>query len=121
MGSLNQKEKRLNNIVDDMKRQYKDMQDRLMEKINELQTEVSGHEDDIVAKDEEIALLDQEIKEEWIKKDQEIEQLQKQIDEMSSDFAEMLKQTLSKMQDRIELANVQWDNDDNDNVLPKPM
>ncbi len=47
-----------------MKRQYKDMQDRLMEKINELQTEVSGHEDDIVAKDEEIALLDQEIKEE---------------------------------------------------------
>lgn len=28
---------------------------------------------------------------------------------MSSDFAEMLKQTLGKMQERIELANVQWD------------
>ena len=36
-------------------------------------------------------------------------QLKKQIDEMSSDFAEMLKQTLGKMQERIELANVQWD------------
>lgn len=41
---------------------------------------------------------------------------------MSSDFAEMLKQTLSKMQERIELANVQWDNDDdNDNLLQKTM
>jgi hypothetical protein len=48
--------------------------------------------------------------------------LQKQIDEMSSDFAEMLKQTLSKMQERIELANVQWDNDDdNDGLLQKTM
>ena len=40
---------------------------------------------------------------------------------MSSDFAKMLKETLSKMQERIELANVQWDNDDNDNLLPKTM
>ncbi len=31
---------------------------------------------------------------------------------MSSDFAEMLKQTLAKMQDRIEVANVQWDGDE---------
>ena len=31
---------------------------------------------------------------------------------MSSDFAEMLKQTLAKMQERIELANVKWDDDE---------
>lgn len=51
-------------IVDDMKRQYKDMQDRLMEQIIALQAQVAEHETDIQNKDEQISLLDQEIKEE---------------------------------------------------------
>ncbi len=38
-------------------------------------------------------------------KDEEIKELKKRIDEMSSDFAEMLKDTLTKMQERIEFAN----------------
>ena len=38
-------------------------------------------------------------------KDEEIRELKKRIDEMSSDFAEMLKDTLTKMQERIEIAN----------------
>ena len=38
-------------------------------------------------------------------KDEEIKTLKKRIDEMSSDFAEMLKDTLTKMQERIEFAN----------------
>ena len=38
------------------------------------------------------------------KKD-EIDELKKRIDEMSSDFADMLKDTLTKMQERIEFAN----------------
>ena len=103
-------------IVDDMKRQYADMQDRLMSEINELEAQVNEHDTDINNKDEQISLLEQEIKEECIQKDEQIEQLQNQIDEMSSDFAEMLKQTLSKMQERIELANVQWDNDDENEI-----
>ena len=51
-------------IVDDMKRQYKVMEDGFMEKINILEAEVAGHESDIQNKDEQIHLLDQEIKEE---------------------------------------------------------
>ena len=99
-------------IVDDMKRQYKTMQDDLNEKITNLEGQANEHESDIKAKDDNISLLEQQIKEECFQKDQQIEQLQKQIDEMSSDFAEMLKQTLSKMQERIELANVKWDDED---------
>ena len=119
-GDFTKERENTKKIVDDMKRQYKDMQDRLMEQINELDSHVFEHESDIQNKDEQISLLDQQIKEECIEKDKQIEQLQKQIDEMSSDFAEMLKQTLSKMQERIELANVQWDNDDdNDGLLQK--
>lgn len=38
-------------------------------------------------------------------KNDEIKELKKRIDEMSSDFAEMLRDTLHKMQERIEIAN----------------
>ena len=44
-------------------------------------------------------------------KDEETKELKKRIDEMSSDFAEMLKDTLTKMQERIEFANKQWEDD----------
>ena len=39
------------------------------------------------------------------KKDQEIAELKKTISEMSSDFAEMLKDTLRKMHERVDFAN----------------
>ena len=45
--------------------------------------------------------------------DSQIKELTQRIEEMSSDFADMLKDTLSKMQDRIEFANKDW-KDDND-------
>ena len=52
-------------------------------------------------------------------KDDEIKELKKRIDEMSSDFAEMLKDTLTKMQERIEFANKQWEDDNDTNMLKK--
>ena len=41
------------------------------------------------------------------------------IDEMSSDFAEMLKETLSKMQERIEFANKNWEEANDVTMLKK--
>ena len=41
-------------------------------------------------------------------KNEEIAELKKRIDEISSDFAEMLKDTLTKMQERIEFSNKSW-------------
>ena len=52
-------------------------------------------------------------------KDEEIKELKKRIDEMSSDFAEMLKDTLTKMQERIEFANKQWEDENDVNMLKK--
>jgi hypothetical protein len=52
-------------------------------------------------------------------KDEEIRKLKKNIDEMSSDFAEMLKDTLTKMQERIEFANKNWEDDTDANMLKK--
>ena len=38
---------------------------------------------------------------------------------MSSDFADMLKDTLSKMQDRIEFANKDWKDDNDQETMKK--
>ena len=38
---------------------------------------------------------------------------------MSSDFADLLKDTLAKMQDRIEFANKDWVDDTNADVMKK--
>jgi len=54
-----------------------------------------------------------------VEKDEEIKALKKRIDEMSSDFAEMLKDTLTRMQERIEFANKTWDDDGDANMMKK--
>ena len=41
-GEFEQERDKTKKIVDDMKRQYKDMQDRLMEQINELETKLNN-------------------------------------------------------------------------------
>lgn len=50
-------------------------------------------------------------------KDQEIQELRKKIEEMSVEFAKMLKETLEKMQDRINMA--QWDSDNDPQMIKK--
>ena len=51
--------------------------------------------------------------------DSEIKELTQRIEEMSSDFADMLKDTLSKMQDRIEFANKDWKDDNDQETMKK--
>lgn len=43
--------------------------------------------------------------------------MKKKIEEMSAEFAKMLKETLEKMQERINLA--QWDNDNDPQMIKK--
>ena len=66
---------------------------------------------------EDIAQLN--IKKEQIiqENDHEVKELEKRIEEMSSDFADMLKDTLSKMQDRIEFANKEIKDDTEADVI----
>ena len=50
-------------------------------------------------------------------KEMEINELKKKIEDMSAEFAKMLKETLEKMQQRINLA--QWDNDNDAQMIKK--
>jgi DNA-binding transcriptional regulator YiaG len=66
----------------------------------------------VAKKEQKIEDLREETRQAVEKKDEEIKQLRTKIEEMSSEFARMLKETLEKMQERIELA--QWDNNENE-------
>lgn len=99
--------------------QYKRMEKDLQEKINKLRTKVDGQEDNVSTLKQDLHKLNNDKEEMITQKDDEIKELKKRIDEMSSDFAEMLKDTLTKMQERIEFANKQWEDDNDANMLKK--
>lgn len=92
-----------------MMRQYTNMVQERDEKITALETELYGNERDLSEKDKQLKELirtkDREIQE----KEEIIAELRNKINDMSQEFANMLKATLDKMQERIELANTQWE------------
>jgi gas vesicle protein len=64
-----------------------------------------------------IALTKKEQDEKLKNKENEILELKKKIEDMSAEFAKMLKDTLEKMQERIRLA--EWDNDNDPSMIKK--
>jgi hypothetical protein len=110
----NEKEK-LFCIVSDMTRQYKQMQDELLKEINKLKQTVID-KDEIISniisyqynhienKEAYIQEINKDYEYRLKKKDDEINDLKRRIEEMSAEFAKMLKDTLDKMSERIELA-----------------
>jgi len=81
------------------------MFEELTEKINKLEREVVDNDETIADLKEQYEKLNNEKLEIEKAKNEEIKELKKRIDDMSSDFAEMLRDTLHKMQERIEIAN----------------
>ena len=114
---LKDEENRKRDIVSDMTRQYKSRFEELVSKGNELEREKDENRAKIEKLDED--LDDLETKHKVIEKEKidEITGLKRQIDEMSQEFAAMLKTTLEKMAKRIEEANKQWEEDNDGNVL----
>ena len=98
---------------------YLNMEEELSGNIEKEQEKVKAQEQQIrelKEKKQRLIAEKEQIREE---KDAEIAKLKKNIDEMSSDFAEMLKDTLTKMQERIEFANKNWEDDTDANMLKK--
>ncbi len=114
---LKDEENRKRDIVSDMTRQYKSRFEELVSKGSELEREKDENRAKIEKLDED--LDDLETKHKIIEKDKidEITGLKRQIDEMSQEFAAMLKTTLEKMAERIKEANKQWEEDNDGNVL----
>ena len=106
-------------IVADMTRQFKSMQEELTLKVTSLENSSISNTETIKYLKGEYERLHSEKNEIENQKNEEIKQLKNRIDEMSSEFAEMLKETLQKMQQRIEQANEQWETENDANMLKR--
>ena len=102
-----------------MTQSYKDLEEEYMGKIAKKQDEIAAQKDQIRDKQTLLARKRQEKEAMTAQKDDEIAELKRRIDEMSSDFAEMLKDTLTKMQERIEFANKDWEDKNDISMLKK--
>lgn len=94
-----------------MTHQYKRRQQTLTAEINKLNQLIAEREDQIQVQDENYSKMVRESEKQLDAKVEENKILQKKIEEMSSQFAAMLKETLERMDKRIDMA--QWDNGEN--------
>lgn len=102
---LEEENNRQRDIVSDMTRQYKSRFEELTEKDKLLKREIDANNDTIDDLMADYNKLEQEKLAMENEKQEEIIRLKKQIDQMSHEFATMLKSTLDKMQSRITEAN----------------
>lgn len=102
---LKDEEKRTRDIIADMTRQYKSMFEELTEKINKLENDVVTNDEIIDDLKIQLDKSKQDKMEKEKVKNEKISKLMQEIDKLSGDFADMLKETLGKMQDKIDVAN----------------
>ena len=81
-------------IISDMTRQYKSVEEELMNRINRLEERKSNNNTEMKKLEDTKAKLNTEIQEIEREKGDEIGRLKKSIEEMASEFANMLKDTL---------------------------
>jgi hypothetical protein len=100
-----------------MTHQYKQMQKEYNDELAMLIKKIDEKEEELKENNETISFTKKEQDEKLKAKESEILDLKKKIEEMSAQFAKMLKETLEKMQERINLA--QWDNDNDPSMIKK--
>mmetsp|Transcript_23941 Transcript_23941/g.26574 ORF Transcript_23941/g.26574 Transcript_23941/m.26574 type:complete len:94 (+) Transcript_23941:289-570(+) len=80
---------------------------------------VSNLKETIEEKKTTISTLEKDKEAKLSEKEGLITTLKNNIDSMSSQFAEMLKETLTKMKTRIENANKQWEEENETNIIQR--
>ena len=90
-----------------------------MNKINQLEQRKMENNEEKKRLTEQKDALTEEIRDVKQSKQSEIAKLKKSIEEMSSEFASMLKDTLNKMKMKIEAANDKWETENDGQMLKR--
>ena len=106
-------------IISDMTRQYKSVEEEKMQQINNLTKRKNDNDDKIAALIKQKNNLEDEIKEIKASKELKITELKKRIEDMSADFASMLRETLDNMQNKINSANEKWESENDGQLLKR--
>ncbi|KAH7816787.1 uncharacterized protein MONOS_1560 [Monocercomonoides exilis] len=88
-------------IVADMTRQYKDMQEFLIAKNNELEQKIQQLQDEMVFLQMSFEKTSAEKDVIIAEKDKQIQQIQSKIDDMTEQFKDMLQSTLEKLTEKV--------------------
>eukprot|EP00931_Biecheleriopsis_adriatica_P075930 TRINITY_DN496_c0_g1_i2.p1 TRINITY_DN496_c0_g1~~TRINITY_DN496_c0_g1_i2.p1 ORF type:complete len:231 (-),score=86.73 TRINITY_DN496_c0_g1_i2:131-823(-) len=88
-------------VTADMARQYKALQEELIYKINSLETQLTEQKEELDITNHELKELVRDKDEEIDNKDDQIKQLNERMNEMSTEFANMLSETLDLMKQHI--------------------
>ena len=98
-------------ITADMTRQYKDMQEDLIKRINEAENTITELRDQLELQGLAYEDLEKEKDRALAVKEPEIVDMKQKMDDMSAEFGDMLKSTLEKMSERINITNSNFDAD----------
>ena len=96
-------------IIQDMTRQYKGMQEELLSRINRLEETVTELNDQLATSDTRHERVLKDKNSIIAMKDSEIGELKAKMDDMAEEFGEMLRETLEKMRERIEITSSTFD------------
>ncbi len=96
-------------ITQDMTRQYKSMQEELLNRINKLEETVQELNDQLADSDVRVERILKDKNSIIQMKDAEIAELKSKMDDMADEFSEMLRETLERMRERIEVTSGNFD------------
>ena len=103
----------------DMTRQYKSMQEELMGKVNDAHSTITVMKGELESARNGMELQKHDFQKVIDEKDQKIRNMKKRMEDMANEFSEMLKETLKKMRQRIDITGVNWEADKTANVISK--
>eukprot|EP00750_Incisomonas_marina_P000784 INCI10584.1.p1 GENE.INCI10584.1~~INCI10584.1.p1 ORF type:complete len:262 (-),score=73.72 INCI10584.1:173-958(-) len=98
-------------IVKDMTRQYKSMQENLLNQVNEAHETIMKLKQDLQSSGQSMSASQLDFQAIIEQKDTTIRDQNRKMEDMANEFAEMLKETLEKMRQRIEVSSVTWENE----------
>ncbi|TYZ65274.1 hypothetical protein PybrP1_007019 [[Pythium] brassicae (nom. inval.)] len=98
-------------ITQDMTRQYKSMQEELLNRVNSLENANTELRDQLELGRVNFEEMKREKDRVIASKNVEIHELKAKMEEMAQEFGDMLKETLDKMRERIEITNTSFEGD----------
>ncbi|KAJ1456576.1 hypothetical protein M885DRAFT_517398 [Pelagophyceae sp. CCMP2097] len=108
-GDFDEEQKTAFEITRDMTRQYKGMQEQLIDRITQLSHTVQDLQDKLDEAEQHMERTVGDKDRIIALKDDEIAQMKAKMDDMAQEFGGMLKETLDKMRERIELSSTSLD------------
>jgi len=103
-------------VSSDMTRQYKGMQEELIAKVNTLEQTIAEQKDELERSQLQLEEVRRQMAQELALKDAEIKEQKDKMEDMAVEFGEMLKETLDKMSEKIEITNQGWEAGTGDSI-----